>query len=428
MSPRLTWNSRCRGCPLPNPSRHQITENELRDLLLSELQKIPAERLTNAELTRITGVSERTIRRRKAKLRQQYTQPTQPTQPTQHNPNTQLPPNATPTKGKISRFTPGEGWDSIEYTLPVQDAPDVLNLEQVLEPLTAAADTPIPSPAAPAQPPNQDKAFVIAFSDLQVGKTDELGGTEELSRRLASVFSQIENHLASQPTYGEIVFADTGDLLEGFGNTVAQQQTNDLSLTDQIRFAQRVVVEAIRRFMPYAPKFTYVAVPSNHCAVRTGTGSKSRSNAPNDDWGLLIQDNIRTALATLPEYQHIEFVQPSKWEEATTHTTVDGTVMGFAHGHQWGVNKAGDWLAKMAVGKRSNLQNADLLLHGHYHSFTLSLVGAGQHVIGAPTIDNGSSWFSNASGISSPASMLTFVAAGNTSRDWVLWEPGIMGE
>lgn len=375
----------------------------LEEQLKHDLQ-FPDEKKTNAELVAHFGVSERTIRRRRAHLRS-------------NAPVVQLPPNAVQTKGKVSRFTPGEGWDSVEYKIE-PDVDEVLRLEQVTEPLTK-----YPPKQHCGKHPSNGSTFVIALSDLQTGKTDELGGTEQLSKRLASVFTQIEYYLEEGPQYEEIILADTGDILEGFGNTVQQQQTNDLSLTDQIRYAQRVVVEAIRRFSVYAPRFTYVCVPSNHCAVRTGTGSKNRSNAPNDDWGLLIQDNIKEALEHHPGFEHVTFIQPSKWEEAVTYTTVDGTVIGFAHGHQWNPGKAGDWLAKMTVGRRSNMQNSDLLLHGHHHSFAISLVGAGQHVICAPTIDSGSSWFSNTTGLSSPASMLTFEVASNTSEKWTLWTP-----
>ena len=154
-------------------------------------------------------------------------------------------------------------------------------------------------------------------------------------------------------------------------------------------------------------------------------GSKNRSNAPNDDWGLLIQENISLALESHsdPVLNSITYVRPSKWEETVTHTTQDGTTLAVCHGHQFGPGKAPEFMAKMVLGKRSNMHNADVLLYGHHHSFSLSLAGAGQFVIGAPTIDNGSAWFSNNTGINSPASMLTFTLSNHLAQDWMIVYP-----
>ena len=267
--------------------------------------------------------------------------------------------------------------------------------------------------------------FVISLADLQIGKVGSGGGTPELMDRLASVLGQVESHLQANPyQYAEIVLADAGDITEGFHNVAAQAQTNDLSMTDQLRLAQRIVVEALKRFVPYAPKFTYAAVPSNHCRVRTTVGNKNSANAPDDDYGLLIFDNTRLALSDVPGYDHIAFVKPSKWEEAVTHTTADGTVLGLVHGHQFGQSiKARDWLSGMVLGERSDLHKTHVLLFGHHHHFSLELAGHGQHLVGSPSLDNNSDWFSNVSGTSSPSSLLTFELSNKRSKNWRIWYP-----
>ena len=191
-----------------------------------------------------------------------------------------------------------------------------------------------------------------------------------------------------------------------------------------MRFAQRVVVEAIKRLVPYAADFTYIAVPSNHCRNRTGIGNKNSANAPDDDFGLLIQDNTELALSNLPGFEHIRYVRPEKWEEAVSYACADGTVLGVTHGHQFSDStKAKDWLAGMALGHRSGMDTIDVLNFGHHHHFSLELAGYGQQLIGNPSIDNGSSWFSNVKGVSSPASMLTFVLSGKRSCEWRIWYP-----
>lgn len=640
-----------------------------------------------------------------------------------------------------------------------------LTLDEVVKPLSAS------SPVRQSKT-KDNTSFVISLSDLQVGKTGSGGNSSDLAKRLASVFSQIENHLkARQSAYSEIVLVDAGDITEGFHNTVQQAQMNDLSLTDQLHFAQRVVTEAVKRFVPFSERFTYVAVPSNHCVdketevltrdgwvsvadydgvspiaihngdtggmsyekpshwlkkrhtgkmvyvnsqrvnhmvtpdhdiwgrpnhtaklrkkkasdlitgsnqwyftesssgvadrpqtqfptpektgkseampelsdpllaarfygwyvsegntyltdkaslvtisqsqtahpehyqeivsvfnalgrngyqgsksiqissrslaeflkdhfgcvsgdkrlprwlkdapnavlrefmrsyllgdgsttgregwyavgskskkllddlqevclrlgwrmsinptlheypvagtdyvghaymayinqnkieakvsrenrngrvnitevgyddfvycptvstglwyarrqgkvvvtgncrVRTAIGNKNAAGAPDDDYGILIHKNTELALGDLPGFDHVRFVRPSKWEEAVTVATTDGTYLGCVHGHQFASAKAGDWLAGMALGYRSGLEDCDVLLHGHWHSFSLSLTGHGQQVVCSPSLDNGSDWFSNVKGTSSPSSLLTFETHDGRSQNWTIWYP-----
>lgn len=294
---------------------------------------------------------------------------------------------------------------------------NALTLDEVIKPLSA-------SPLVRQSKTRDNTSFVISLSDLQVGKTGSGGNSSDLAKRLASVFSQIENHLkARQSAYSEIVLVDAGDITEGFHNTAQQAQMNDLSLTDQLHFAQRVVTEAVKRFVPFSERFTYVAVPSNHCRVRTAIGNKNAANAPDDDYGILIHKNTELALGDLPGFDHVRFVRPSKWEEAVTVATTDGTYLGCVHGHQFASAKAGDWLAGMALGYRSGLEDCDVLLHGHWHSFSLSLTGHGQHVVCSPSLDNGSDWFSNVKGTSSPSSLLTFETHDGRSQNWTIWYP-----
>jgi len=269
--------------------------------------------------------------------------------------------------------------------------------------------------------------LVISLSDYQAGKRDALGGTPELVKRVTSAYAQIEEYL-SRNRYATVIVADCGDSTEGFSNTTQQQQTNDLSLTDQLRTAQALILDAIRRFSRYCDELIYAAVSSNHCAVRTGVGSKNRANSPDDDFGLLIQDNIRQVLDGRPDFAHVKFVHPEKWEEACVVTTKDGTGIGFTHGHlAKSQDKMGEWFANQAFAHRSGLDGADVLLHGHHHNFRVSLTGNNKFVVGSPTMDNGSSWFTNTSGQSSLPGILSFEIGDHVASNWKLWYPQTEG-
>ena len=269
----------------------------------------------------------------------------------------------------------------------------------------------------------KDTTFVIALSDLQLGKADERGGTPATLARVSKILDDVETMLKSQPAYAEIVLYDVGDIIEGFTNTTQQQQTNDLSLTDQLRTAQLVILEAIRRFAPLTPRLTYVTVPSNHAQVRSAVGAKSRANSPDDDYGVMLLDNIEQAFTATSAYPNVRFIRPECWEEAVAVTVADGTVMGCVHGHQFAApTRAGAWLAEAALAGRAEMDIVDTLVFGHHHNFFMGVAGKGQQLIGCPTLDNGSAWFSNNRGSSTPPAMLTFELSNKRSKGWTLWE------
>ena len=276
------------------------------------------------------------------------------------------------------------------------------------EPVTAPADT-----AGQA-------TLVVVMSDLQIGKTDRAGGTEETVRRVRGAVAKIADHAAGR--YRQVILVDCGDSTEGFSNTASQAQTNDLPLTYQIRTAQALLADALRSMAAAAPEVTYVAVPSNHCQVRTAIGRSNRASYPGDDYGLLIADNIRQIVEGRPGYEHVQFEAPERRLESLTVRAADGTVMGVTHGHAAGSkSKVADWFRGQAFGCVAGMQYARVLLHGHWHSFSVQTVGDSRQIICAPTMDPGSSWFQNASGESSLPRLLTFELGGGTSSDWRLW-------
>lgn len=273
--------------------------------------------------------------------------------------------------------------------------------------------------AAPATVGGQSTLAVVV-SDLQIGKTDRAGGTEGTVRRVRSAVAKIAAHAAGR--YRQVILVDCGDSTEGFSNTVSQAQTNDLPLTYQIRTAQALLADTLRSLASTAPEVVYVAVPSNHCQVRTGVGRANRASFPGDDYGLLIADNIRQIIAGRADYKHVRFETPEKRLESLTVRAADGTVMGVTHGHAAGSkNRVADWFRGQAFGCVAGMQDARVLLHGHWHAFSVQTVGDSRQIICAPTADPGSSWFQNASGESSLPRLLTFELGQGTSSAWRLW-------
>ena len=324
-----------------------------------------------------------------------------------------VPVEAITARGKTVRLADGS-YEKITYKPGVAERNEVQ--AKRFEDLTPIFAEPVGAPAEVPSP----STLVVVVSDLQIGKTDRAGGTEETVRRVRGAVARIADWAAGR--YRRVILVDCGDSTEGFSNTVSQAQTNDLPLTYQIRTAQALLADTLRALTPAAPEVVYVAVPSNHCQVRTGVGRSNRASFPGDDYGLLIADNIRQIVDGRPGYGHVQFRTPEKRLESLTVRASDGTVMGVTHGHAAGSkNRVAEWFRGQAFGCVAGMQDARVLLHGHWHSFSVQTVGDSRQVICAPTMDPGSSWFQNATGESSLPRLLTFELGGGASSGWCLW-------
>lgn len=272
-----------------------------------------------------------------------------------------------------------------------------------------------------------DGTLVVALADFQTGKTDVHGGTVNLYKRVRSVYAQMEAEL---PHYETIVAADLGDIIENFMNVGSQRQSNDLNLTDQLEAAISLIWEGLRVLHSKCDSLIYVAVPSNHCEVRTGVGNKNRaSSVLSDDYGIHVQRQIRRMAEMRPDvYGNMSFVCPSDYDAACTvkPDADDKSVLFFEHGHVGGgaaQAKMRRHVKDMQAGRIAYAHLANIFVHGHYHTPEMYLVGDKTWVVGVSSIDSGSSWFTNATGESAPSAVTSFVAKDGMVRDMRLWTP-----
>lgn len=383
----------------------------LDEAIIANDQLPEQQRESNVKLGARFGVSEAAVRRHRRAIRRRGQQAN-----TQTDAFFGVPTQAITSRGRTVRLDDGS-YEKITYIPGAAEREEAKRLSyQDLIPILACA------PAEPAWAPAHPGTLAIVLSDLQIGKTGSRGGTPDTLRRLDNIIGQIADHCARH-RYQEILLVDAGDICEGFDNAVSQAQTNDLNLTTQIRTAQAVMAKALRAITAHAPDITYIAVPSNHCQLRKGVGRSQRVGDPSNDWGLLIQDNIRMTVEGRPGYEHVKFRTPAEWEETLTFTTIDGTHLGVTHGHVCGSKaKVANWFRNQAFGHVAGLHKATILLHGHWHNFGITTLGNNRQIISAPTCDPGSDWFRNQAGDSSQPCALTFELAAGTSSAWTLWQ------
>ena len=369
------------------------------------------ERKTNIDLAEEFNTSEATVRRRRRALKRK-------SQDTlSRDEFFDLPVGAITKRGKTVRLADGS-YEKIEYRPGTVEMEEAKRLSyEDLEPVFQEPLLPKPRPAL-----EKGETLIVCMADYQVGKRQSGGGTEDTVRLVRRAIKDIADDVLLAGGYERIILADVGDSTEGFWNVASQAQTNDLSLTDQIRTVQRLYAEALKTFAPLCESLYYVAVPSNHCAVRVGPGKNSRANAPDDDFGILISKNIEDIVEDREGFDHVKFFRPEKWEEAVTVDAADGTRIGFTHGHLAGSqSKVPGWFRDLAFGRRSGLYDARILVHGHWHNFAVSQVGDSRWIVSCPSADRGSDWWTNVSGASTKPANLTFEARDGNASSWELY-------
>jgi hypothetical protein len=245
-----------------------------------------------------------------------------------------------------------------------------------------------------------DKALVVLWSDLQVGKVDYRGGTSDLIARVEETKAALTD-LVKREKPSKLIFADLGDTVENFYNVNAPQQSysNDLSIMEQVDLATSLAWDTLKTLSERIPEVTYASVGSNHCQFRMNGKAIGK---PTDDWGVFIGRQL-ARLAQETGAKHIRFLEPQPHDESLAIDVFDDGfhILGIAHGHQASrPDQMATWWRQQAFG-RQPVADASLLIHGHYHHLRITELGsvdrgdkvASRFLVMAPTMDNGSNWF-----------------------------------
>lgn len=254
------------------------------------------------------------------------------------------------------------------------------------------------------------KVLVIATADYQVGKVASRGNTKDLVARLMASYDKIASHLKKNK-YEQIFILDAGDIIENFGNAanLAQLQSNDLSVMDQVDLAATLQFDLIKLAHKHAP-VTYASVGSNHCQWRV---SKQTVGKPVDDWGIFIVKQLRKI--TTEVGMNVTYLIPSEYDESLAFDPFNDQfhVIGLAHGHQSArPDGIPNWLDKQVAGLQP-LKNYTIAITGHFHHTRIQQLGQAHNGgsrwwIQASTSDNGSDWFRLTSGQDSTTGITAF--------------------
>ena len=260
--------------------------------------------------------------------------------------------------------------------------------------------------------PQGSGSFCVSISDTQIGK-GEGGGTAAIIERFSHVLDSTEDRIKELRKLGrpldELVIFMPGDTVEGCGNQHYAMQTyqNDADNRQQMKIARELIKAAILRWSPYFPRTRVAAVAGNHGERRQG--GKAYTNF-SDNADLEVVETLQEAFA-LADYQDVEFILGFNNDPLCAILDIQGWRWGLIHGHvaRGGSNpeqKVVNWFAKQAMGKLP-IGQVDAILTGHYHHFRAAELG-GVFFMQSPSLDGGSTWFTQTSGMWSEPGVLTW--------------------
>jgi predicted phosphodiesterase len=253
------------------------------------------------------------------------------------------------------------------------------------------------------------------IADWQIGKAEGGEGSDSTIQRYLNSIEEAEREIKrlrkTNASLNDLALLSTGDLVEGCGGHYDMQTFSvDLDRREQNRVVRELLTTAISTLSPMFEHTTVAAVPGNHGENRH-KGKAFTNFSDNDDVATVEAVSESFRLAGWDE-DRIKFMWPEK-DELSLLVDLNGVPIVLAHGHQFrgGVNalkKADDWWRGQDFGHQA-AREAQILLTGHFHSFNTSNLSHNRSWIQQPTIDTGSWWFTNMSGISATRGVLSMV-------------------
>lgn len=253
--------------------------------------------------------------------------------------------------------------------------------------------------------PVTDLAYVVALGDLQLGKADGDGVEGTVERFLTKTTEAVKRYkriAKGAPVY----LIHLGDCIEGF---VSQGGANSwrttLTITEQVRLYRRLLVEQVKAFAAVTPDLIVAGIPGNH----------DEANRPlhtyGDSWAIDAVSAVRDALELAGGYDHVTLHTPARDELVLT-LDACGTILGLAHGHQFGSGAEGwkNWWKGQGHG-RQPIGDCDLLLAGHRHHLNINQAGP-RTFLQVPALESESTWWKHRTGEGGNPGIVTLLVGG----------------
>lgn len=245
-----------------------------------------------------------------------------------------------------------------------------------------------------------DLTAVYSIGDTQYGKDDT---PQIIERVLKSINQSVDHHKYLMSKYGinQIALPQLGDCVEGMTSQKGKVMgRHDIGVSEQVRVGRRMLLAQVKALAPLADKIIVPVVPGNHDEVQ-----RFLVGRPEDSWQIDVVAQVED-ICKENEFlkDRVEFRYPAA-DDSTLTVNLSGVMYGLAHGHQ--SRDMVKWWQGQVMG-RCSVADADILNVGHYHHYRAQSVGP-RLFIQNPSMDNGSAWFRDKSGLDSAPGIVSLV-------------------
>lgn len=261
-----------------------------------------------------------------------------------------------------------------------------------------------------ATPGDDGLTLFVGLADWQLGKSYGPGnGTAQTIDRINQSRDNLHQYIDERLSNGyhieKIILANMGDPIENVQGSYANQPyTVDLNMRDQLTLAIDTTLEWIRDFAGIAP-IEYAATLCNHGQLSRGIGKTNVSDDADNASGF-IGDTLRTVASHIPALSDTRWTIPT--DNMITTVEASGLNLALAHGHKISGQEQ-QWLAKQTNALNHQGYRTDLWVTAHRHSRKVDDFGP-YHRIQCTTVDPGSKYFSDATGVYATPGTTVFLA------------------
>lgn len=255
--------------------------------------------------------------------------------------------------------------------------------------------------------------YLVNLADLQIGKSQG-GGIDGAIRRIESALESSVQHLAYlrlSHNIQQVAIANMGDPIEGCeGNYASQLFTVQASLREQLNLALDVLMKAIE----VHSADTFISVLSNHSEWMRRGGKQVTGDSDSAD-GYLAD--------TLKRIYEKTDKGPTNWviphDEMVVMANLSGVNVAFTHGHKIpSESKEHTWLQGHSIKLlRDYGAEPRIWVTAHKHHYYQRDFGPWTR-FQCPSLDGGSKWFTDLTGMWATPGMLTMLIGNHDPRGY----------
>lgn len=260
-----------------------------------------------------------------------------------------------------------------------------------------------------------ETTFVVNWADWQLGKSAG-GGVDATIQRVLDSFDKTVDRIHELKKSGrnitEIAICNMGDPIEACTGFYASQEFSvQATQRQQLLLALDLWTLGVKTLSPHAEKITFISTLSNHGEWQRRNGKQFTTDSDSADG--FLADTLKRI------FDGTDFI--TNWviphDQMCIQTELSGVPVAFTHGHKI-TGKELEWLRGQSIKLlRDYNKEPKIWVTAHKHHVKIDDFGPWWR-FQCPSLDGGSKWYEDMSGVWSTPGTLTFLIGKHTENLW----------